>query len=139
MPDFYPSTFAYSHFSSKIQFLNCLLSSLSLWGIPMVGTWVLGYLKFRSPDCQKLYFWYFCRRIACTLLINMIFPWILVQNISILLCLFKWYNICSGSSSCWNFRVLWGDWEKSWRERSIKLSFMPVCKYLNQRLREIGE
>ena len=36
---FYPSTFVYSRFCSKIQFLYRLLSSLSLWGAPiMVGT-----------------------------------------------------------------------------------------------------
>ena len=35
---FYPSTFVYSRFSSKIQFLYCLLSSLAPWGGPMVDT-----------------------------------------------------------------------------------------------------
>ena len=38
MSGFYPSTFVYSHFYAKIQFLYCLLSSLSLWGIPIEGT-----------------------------------------------------------------------------------------------------
>ena len=36
---FYPSTFAYCSFSSKIQFLHCLLSLLSPWGIPYEGYW----------------------------------------------------------------------------------------------------
>ena len=36
---FYPSTFVYSQFCSKIHFLYCLLSSLPLWGAPiMLGT-----------------------------------------------------------------------------------------------------
>ena len=33
---FYASTFVYSHFSIKIQFLYCLLSSVAPWGGPMV-------------------------------------------------------------------------------------------------------
>ena len=32
----YPSTFVYRRFSHKIQFLYCLFSSLSPWGIPLV-------------------------------------------------------------------------------------------------------
>ena len=35
---YYPSNFVYSCFSSKIQFLYCLLSSVALWGGPMVDT-----------------------------------------------------------------------------------------------------
>ena len=35
---FYPSTFACSRFSSKIQFLYCLLNSVAPWGGPMVDT-----------------------------------------------------------------------------------------------------
>ena len=35
---FYPSTFVYSRFSPKIQFLYCLLSSVAPWGDPMVHT-----------------------------------------------------------------------------------------------------
>ena len=35
---FYSSTFIYSHFSTKIKFLYCLLSSVALWGSPMVET-----------------------------------------------------------------------------------------------------
>ena len=35
---FYPSTFVYSRFSPKIQFLYCLLSSLARWGDLMVDT-----------------------------------------------------------------------------------------------------
>ena len=38
-----------------------------------------------------------------------------------------------------NFRVLWGVLRKSGLERYIKLSFMHVCKYLNQRIRGIRE
>ena len=41
---FYPSTFACSHFSPKIQFLYCLFSSLSLWG----G----GHQSFRNSSLQ---------------------------------------------------------------------------------------
>ena len=37
-PGFYLSTFAYSRFPPKIQFLYCLLSSVILWGGPMVDT-----------------------------------------------------------------------------------------------------
>ena len=39
----------------------------------------------------------------------------------------------------WNFRVSWGVLRISWLERYIQLSFMHVCKYLNQRVRIIGE
>ena len=35
---FYPSTFVYSRFSSKIQFLYCLLSSVTPCGGPMIDT-----------------------------------------------------------------------------------------------------
>ena len=35
---FYPSTFVYSHFPPKVQFHYCFLSSVALWGGPMVDT-----------------------------------------------------------------------------------------------------
>ena len=35
---FYPSTFVYSHFPLKIQFLYSVLSSVALWGGPMIDT-----------------------------------------------------------------------------------------------------
>ena len=38
-----------------------------------------------------------------------------------------------------NIKVLWGVLKKSWLERYLQLSFMHVCKYLNHRLRKIGE
>ena len=82
---FYPSTVIYSCFSSKIPFLYCLLSSLhelSSWSAPKAK-----YLKFRSPDCWKMYFWY-CRNIACTLLINMIF------YVNISWECFHFYHVC---------------------------------------------
>ena len=45
---------------------------------------------------------------------------------------------CSSRSSnfCCNFRVLWGVSKKSWKERYKKISFMHVCKYLNQKVRK---
>ena len=39
----------------------------------------------------------------------------------------------------WNFRVLWVISKKIWLEIYTQLSFMRVCKYLNQRVRRIGE
>ena len=38
LPCFYPSTFVYSCFPPKIQFLYCLLSSVTPWGGPMMDT-----------------------------------------------------------------------------------------------------
>ena len=40
---------------------------------------------------------------------------------------------------CWNFRVLWGVLKKMLLERCMQLSFMRVCKYLNQRVRKKSE
>ena len=37
------------------------------------------------------------------------------------------------SDFSWNFRVLWGDSQKSCLERYIQISFTCFCKYLNQR------
>ena len=48
-----------------------------------------------------------------------------------------WKCIFLGLS--WNFRVLWGILKKSWLSRNMQLSFMFVCKYLNQRVRRIVE
>ena len=68
----YSSTFVYSHFSSEIKFLCCLLSSSS-WGIPMVdskskiwnlGLQIAGKCIFNIPADS---------RIAFTLLIKIIF------------------------------------------------------------------
>ena len=39
----------------------------------------------------------------------------------------------------WNFRVLWEILKKSWLERYIQFSFTCLCKYLNQRVRRIGD
>ena len=64
-----PSTFVYSRFSLKIQFLYCLLSSLFLWGAPMEGReWMS--LDSGKSICNTLPN---CRSIACALLRNMIF------------------------------------------------------------------
>ena len=38
-----------------------------------------------------------------------------------------------------NLRVSWGGLKKGWLERYMKLSFMHVWKYLNQRGRRIRE
>ena len=38
----------------------------------------------------------------------------------------------------WIFKVSWEVLKKIWLERYIQLSFMRVCKYLNQRVRRIG-
>ena len=38
LPGFYPSTFVYSRFPQKIQFLYCLLSLVAPWGGSMVDT-----------------------------------------------------------------------------------------------------
>ena len=46
---FYPSTFVYSRFFPKIQFLFCLLSSLSLWGF-------LKYLVSRLLEYEEVLF-----------------------------------------------------------------------------------
>ena len=39
----------------------------------------------------------------------------------------------------WIFRVSWGVLKRYWLERYSQLSFMRVCKYLNQRVRRIEE
>ena len=86
---FYPITFVYSHFPLRNQFLYSVLSSVALWGGPMIDTegdifWNLGLV------CWKKHF--------------LGFPW--------------------------NLRVSWG---------VLKKKFICVCKYLNQRVRRIGE
>ena len=39
----------------------------------------------------------------------------------------------------WHFSISWEVLRKNWLERYMQLSFMHLCKYLNQRLRRIGE
>ena len=96
---FYPSTFVYSHFPSRIQFLYCLLSSVAQWGGPMVD------------NQQEIFEIYMCRSLENAFFLNF----------------------------SWSFRILWGILKKSWQKGYIQLSFMCVCKYLNQRVRIVGE
>ena len=89
MTGFYPSTFVYTRFSPKTQFLQCLLSSVVPQGSSMVD------IKRKMFEIQ-----------VCRLLKNAFF-----QDFS------------------GNFRVY----------TYIQVPFMHVCKYLNQRVRRIGE
>ena len=89
MAGFYPSTFVYSCFPPKIQFLQYLLSSVVLWGGTMVDT------KRKMFQIQ-----------ICRLLENAFFL-----------------------DFSWNFRVY----------AYMQVPFMHVCKYLNQRVKRIGE
>ena len=57
---FYQTTFVYSHFSPKIQFLYCFLSSIALSGNPVVDT-EESFLKFRSAESWKPFFLDFSR------------------------------------------------------------------------------
>ena len=55
----FPSTFVYSCFFEKIQFLQCLLSSVAPWlydSMALRQTRNGKCLKFRSADCQKMHF-----------------------------------------------------------------------------------
>ena len=125
-PVFYPSTFVYSHFPPKIQFLHCLLSSLFPWGIPIVDTkgkifeiqvsWLLEN-AFPTIWLQKHSLYIVDK--------HDFFPWISLVNTFIQSCLFIFF-VCSSSNFCWNFRVLWGVSKKSWQERYIQLSFKCV-------------
>ena len=97
---FYQRTFIYSRFSQ-----NCLVSSLSPWGIPMMYT---AGKFFEIQNARKC--------ISDTLSECTSIGWIWLTTVFFLreyqlrlppFC-HVYFFVCSGSDFCWNFRMLWG-------------------------------
>ena len=106
---FCPSTLVSSRFPPKIQFLYCLLSPHGEHQRKNVLNLGLQIAGKCISDTLSDY-----RSIVCTSF------------------------FCNGSNFSWNVKVLWAVSKKNWLERCIQLSFICVCKYLNQNIRRIG-
>ena len=103
---FYLSNFVYNCFPPKIQFPYSFLSSLSMWGAPMVGT-------------KGNIFWNLGLQIPAKCILTL-FP------------TFLHAFFLTRSDFSWNFRVLCGVLKKIWLERYITF-FICFCNCLNQR------
>lgn len=97
---FYQSTFIYSRFSP-----NCLVSSVSPWGIPMMYTTgkffeIQNARKCISDTLSE------CTSIGWTWLTTVFF----LREYQLRLPPFchVYFFVCSGSDFCWNFRMLRG-------------------------------